>query len=400
MPDFHAPYLGRMETDRAPAERETVFVVDDSRTARDVVRLHLTRLGYDVVPLAGAEACLLELERHTPSLILMDLRLERMQGDEACRALKAHARGRQVPVIMFTAAGEPHEVMHCGRAGADDFLPKPVSAEALSAKLAAVRLARERAYDRPPRGRGVLLVEGGRFLHTFLGGALEHEGMHVLYARNLEEAGALADAHGGRLDGFVVDVSRLPREALALAARFRDAHPRKPLVLLSRAEEPLEVLVRSQALCGAPLLEKRRLGADELLSRVLGRLVPGATPLRAAERVPFFTVVEYASAGGVPLSGFSHDASPEALFVRTLTPAREGARLALKLQLAGQRTPCAAEATVAWANPPRLGGPFSAPVGMGLRLERMDAQLAQQFVRFVPRTLGFLPATPARASNF
>src|SRR5690606_11516937 len=121
-----------------------------------------------------------------PSLILLDLRMERMQGDEVCRRVKAHPAGRNVPVIMFTSGGEPYEVMHCWRAGADDFLPKPVALGALEAKLAAVRQSRERAHDALARGRRVLLVEGGRFLHTFLGGSLEQEGLHVLYARDLE----------------------------------------------------------------------------------------------------------------------------------------------------------------------------------------------------------------------
>ncbi|MCP3139997.1 TIGR02266 family protein [Pyxidicoccus xibeiensis] len=382
------------------AARDTVFVVDDSRTAREVVRLHLARLGCEAVALDGGEACLAELTRRTPALILMDLRMERMQGDEVCRRVKAHPAGRNVPVIMFTSAGEPHEVMHCWRAGADDFLPKPVAQEALEAKLSAVRAARERAREGVPRGRRVLLVEGGRFLHTFLGGALEQEGLHVLYARDAEDAARLAGEHGAQLDGFVVDVSRAPREALALASKLREVHARKPLVLLSRAEESADVLARAQSLAGAPLLEKRHLGADELLGRVLARLVPGLNPLRAAERVPFFTVVEFSSAGGATLSGFSHDASPEALFVRTLTPAREGARLSLKVLLAGQRTPCLAEATVAWSNPPRPPGPFRAPAGMGLRLERMDASLTQQFVRFVPRTLGFPLSGSPRVSGF
>ncbi|MFP2912236.1 PleD family two-component system response regulator, partial [Pyxidicoccus sp. 3LFB2] len=120
------------------AARDTVFVVDDSRTAREVVRLHLARLGCEAVAMDGGEACLAELARRAPSLILLDLRMERMQGDEVCRLVKAHPAGRNVPVIMFTSAGEPHEVMHCWRAGADDFLPKPVALEALEAKLAAV----------------------------------------------------------------------------------------------------------------------------------------------------------------------------------------------------------------------------------------------------------------------
>jgi uncharacterized protein (TIGR02266 family) len=383
-----------------PPARDTVFVVDDSRTAREVVRLHLSRLGCEAVALDGGEACLAELSRRTPSLILLDLRMERIQGDEVCRAVKAHPAGRNVPVIMFTSAGEPHEVMHCWRAGADDFLPKPVQVEVLEAKVAAVRAARERVGEGPPRGRRVLLVEGARFLHTFLGGALEQEGLHVLYARDMVDALRLAATHGSQLDGFVVDVSRAPKEALALATKLKDAHLRKPLVLLSRAEESPEVLARAQALCGVPLLEKRHLGADELLGRVLARLMPGLTPLRAAERVPFFTVVEFCQSGGSPMTGFSHDASPGSLFVRTLTPAREGARLSLKVVMAGQRTPCAAEAIVAWANPPRPQGAFRAPAGMGLRVERMDAQLTQQFVRFVPRTLGFPLSGSPRVSGF
>ncbi|MFY2559071.1 TIGR02266 family protein [Corallococcus terminator] len=381
--------------------REAVFVVDDSRTAREVVRLHLARLGCEPVTLDGGEACLSELARRAPMLILMDLRMERMQGDEVCRAVKAHPAGRNVPVIMFTSAGEPHEVMHCWRAGADDFLPKPVALEALQAKLVAVRGAKERAKEGPPKGRRMLLVEGGRFLHTFMGGALEQEGLHVLYARDAVDAEKLASEHSAQLDGFLVDVSRAPRETLALAAKLRDANPKKPLVLLSRAEESSEVLARAQALAGAPLLEKRHLGADELLARVLSRLVPERVPLRAAERVPFFTVVEFAPVGGgATLTGFSHDASPDALFVRTLTPAREGTKLTLKVLLAGQRTPCSAEATVVWSNPPRTPGPFRAPAGMGLRLERMDPALTQQFVRFVPRTHGFPPSGTPRASGF
>ncbi|WP_253895174.1 MULTISPECIES: TIGR02266 family protein [Corallococcus] len=384
----------------SPRPRDLVFVVDDSRTARDVMRLHLSRMGCDAVGLEGADACLAELAQRTPALILMDLHLEKLQGDEACRAVKAHPAGRNVPVVMFTAADEPHEVMHCGRAGADDFLPKPVSQEALAAKVAAVRLSRERAWTGPPRGRGVLLVEGGRFLHTFLGGALEHEGLHVLYAKDLDDAATQAVAQGERLDGFVVDVSRLPREALALATRLREQFPRKPLVLMSRVEEAPDVLARAEELSGAPLLLKRQLGADELLAKVMARLSPGTVPLRAAERVPFFTVVEFNTQGGPSLSGFSHDASPQGLFVRTLTPAREGSRLSLRLVMAGQRTPCEAQAVVAWCNPPGMGSAFRSQTGMGLRLEGMDAQLQQRFVRFVPQTLGFPTAGPVRASGF
>ncbi len=382
--------------------RDVVFVVDDSRMTREMVSDHLTRLGCEAVPLDSGEACLAELERRVPTLVLMDLRMEGMQGDEACRRLKAHPSASNVPVVMLTCASAPHEVMLCARAGADDFLPKPVELEALSAKVFAVRAASEPTRQAPPAGLGVMLVEGSRSLGSFLGGALEHEGFHVLYARKPEEALALAAAHGARLNGLVIDVSRSCafQDGLTLAERLRAALPRRPLVLVAGVEEPLDVHLRAKALTGEALLERRLLPPDLLVSRVVKKLVPGAATVRAAERVPLFSVVEFSSPCGPLLTGFSSDASPEGLFVRTLTPARVGSRLSLQVTLAGQRQPSTVEALVAWSNPLRRHSSFQAPVGMGLRLERVDMELAARLQRVVPRALGFSLTFPARASTF
>ncbi|WP_224362678.1 TIGR02266 family protein [Hyalangium versicolor] len=382
--------------------RDEVFVVDDSRAVREVVCQHLSRLGCEPIPLSSGASCLAELERRVPAMVLLDLRMEGMQGDEACRRMKAHPNAGSVPVVMLTGASAPHEVMLCSRAGADDFLPKPVEFDALTAKVLAVRAAREHARQGPPPGLGVLLVEGSRSMGSFLGGALEHEGFHVLYARHAVEAEALAVAYGARLDGLVVDVSRsfAFQDGLALARRLQILLPRKPLVLVAGVEEPTDVHSRARELTGEPLLERRLMAPDALVARVLDRLAPGVAPVRAAERVPLFSVVEFTTRCGPVLTGFSSDASPEALFVRTLTPARAGARLSLRVTLAGQRNACAVEALVAWSNPPRRGSAFQGPAGMGLRLERVDTALAAQFQRFVPKALGFSLALPTRSSIF
>jgi two-component system cell cycle response regulator len=382
--------------------REVIFVVDDSRMTREMVCDHLTQLGCEPVPLESGEACLAELARQVPSLVLMDLRMEGLQGNEACRLLKAHPAASGVPVVMLTSASAPHEVMLCSRAGADDFLPKPVALDALSAKVFAVRAAREPARQAPPSGLGVMLVEGSRSLGSFLGGALEHEGFHVLYARQADEAQALAAAHGAKVDGLVIDVSRSCafQDGLTLAERLRAALPRKPLVLVAGVEEPPDVQARAKALTGAPLLERRLFSPELLVERVVRKLVPGAATVRAAERVPLFSVVEFSSPCGPQLTGFSSDASPEGLFVRTLTPARVGSRMSLKVTMAGQRHPATVEALVAWSNPLRRGSPFQAPAGMGLRLEKVDMDLAARMQRVVPRALGFSLAFPPRSSTF
>jgi uncharacterized protein (TIGR02266 family) len=382
--------------------RDVIFVVDDSRMTREMVCDHLAQLDCEAVPLESGEACLAELERRVPTLVLMDLRMEGMQGDEACRRVKAHPAASGVPVVMLTSASAPHEVMLCSRAGADDFLPKPVEPEALTAKVFAVRASREPSRQAPPSGLGVMLVEGSRSMGSFLGGALEHEGFHVLYARQAEEAQALAAAHGPRLDALILDVSRSCtfHESFALAERLRAALPKKPLVLVAGVEEPPAVHARAKALTGVPLMERRMLPPDQLLARVVQRLVPGASTVRAAERVPLFSVVEFSLPCGPLLTGFSSDASPEGFFVRTLTPARVGSRMSLKVTMAGQRQAATVEALVAWSNPLRRGSPFQAPVGMGLRLERVDMALAARLQRVVPRALGFSLSFPPRPSIF
>jgi uncharacterized protein (TIGR02266 family) len=386
----------------AALTRDEIFVVDDSQTVREMVCQHLSRLGCEPVPLASGAQCLAELERRTPSLVLMDLRMEGMQGDEACRRVKAHPATSGIPVVMLTSASSPHEVMLCSRAGADDFLPKPVEVDALTAKVLAARAAGEHGRQGPPPGLGVLLVEGSRSMGAFLGGALEHEGFHVLYARHGVEAEALALANIARLDGIIVDVSRsfAFQDGLALARRLHELLPRKRLVLVAGVAESMEVHTQARALVGEPLLERRMMGPDALVARVMERLAPGVAPVRAAERVPLFSVVEFSTRYGPPLTGFSSDASPEALFVRTLTPSLAGARLSLRVTLAGQRHSSSVEAVVAWSNPLRRGSSFQAPAGMGLRLERVDAALASQLQRFVPRAHGFSRALPVLPSAF
>jgi uncharacterized protein (TIGR02266 family) len=216
------------------------------------------------------------------------------------------------------------------------------------------------------------------------------------------EAEALALANIARLDGIIVDVSRsfAFQDGLALARRLHELLPRKRLVLVAGVAESMEVHTQARAMTGEPLLERRMMGPDALVARVMERLAPGVAPVRAAERVPLFSVVEFSTRYGPSLTGFSSDASPEALFVRTLTPTLAGARLALRVTLAGQRHASSVEAVVAWANPLRRGSSFQAPAGMGLRLERVDAALAAQLQRFVPRAHGFSRALPVLPSGF
>jgi uncharacterized protein (TIGR02266 family) len=359
-----------------------VFVVDDSPTQRLGVCSQLKALGWEAVALDGGQACLAALAAgRTPQAILMDLHMPDMKGDAACQRVKENPAWRDVPVIMFTTANSPHEMMYCWRAGADDFLSKPAQPAELAAKLAAVADAPLPVALAPRHGR-LVMVEDSRFYRTLVGGALEHEGFEVTYAPDAASARRLLEDGATDADGFLLDVLLPDGSGVQLAEALRRS-PRfalKRVVLLTAFAPTPEVQAQVARLPGVSLVEKRALPADLLVRRVLELLAPAHRgSLRAVERSPFFSVVSFRGPSGEALSGFSYDASPGGLFVRTLTPGPVGSQVQLEVRVASQPGALRAEGTVAWANPFRRGSSVRPPVGMGLRLTRVDEALLRQF---------------------
>ena len=383
-----------MSDPAAAAAADVVFVVDASPHARAATGRHLRELGCEPVLLDSGDACLAELARrpHAPALVLLDLHLPGLRGDETCQRLKENPAWRDVPVIILTPGANPAEVMYCWRAAADDYLPKPASITQLDVKLAAVRAAGMRAPPGPRRGRTLLLVDDSRFYRTLVGGALEHEGFEVAYAYDAAEARTLLATRGAAFDGFVLDVNLPDGSGLQLLEGLRATPALAGRRALLQSAFPQDRTLEAAALrlTGAPLLEKRAVPADVLVRRIVAHFAGehAGADLRAAERAPFFSTVEFDAGRGEPLSGFSYDASPGGLFVRTLTPLPTGSPVRLQLRLASQPQPYRAEGTVAWANGFRPAALARAPVGMGVRLGRVDAALVQQFPRLAADSAG------------
>lgn len=111
-----------------------ILLVDDEL---DIVTVTVTRLeksGYRVVTRATAEEGLQVLKRETPDLILLDLLLPGMQGDEFCKKVKADDKLKGIPVILFTASSV-HIPEKAQEMGADDYIMKPFEPEELLAKI-------------------------------------------------------------------------------------------------------------------------------------------------------------------------------------------------------------------------------------------------------------------------
>lgn len=113
----------------------TVLVVDDEPKIRNLVRSYLEREGYQVFDTGSGNDAVAVARRVQPDLIVLDLGLPDLPGEEVIRVLR---RTSDVPVVMLTArAGEGDRVAGL-QLGADDYVTKPFSPRELVARVEAV----------------------------------------------------------------------------------------------------------------------------------------------------------------------------------------------------------------------------------------------------------------------
>ena len=116
-------------------KNRTILLVDDEETIVEVLQAYLEKAGYEVL-CAYDGAATMELFRNNDiSLILLDLMLPDIMGEEICRMVRAVSR---VPIIMLTAKTEENDLIKGLRLGADDYIFKPFSPRTVVAKAEAV----------------------------------------------------------------------------------------------------------------------------------------------------------------------------------------------------------------------------------------------------------------------
>jgi len=131
------------------AETRRILLVEDEKTIRDAVAAYLEREGYWVTPAADGQAALDEFAKRRFELVVLDLMLPKVPGEEVCRAIRDAS---DVPIIMLTAKGEEEDRISGLELGADDYLVKPFSPRELVARVRAL-LRRAHVADEPQRDR-------------------------------------------------------------------------------------------------------------------------------------------------------------------------------------------------------------------------------------------------------
>lgn len=111
----------------------TALIVDDSRTACQVLRLMLEREDFQVATCASAEEALEHLGGHRPGIIFMDHMMPGMDGFQAVKEIKANPATATIPIVMYTARSGEVYVGQAHALGAVDILSKPPTRESLRA---------------------------------------------------------------------------------------------------------------------------------------------------------------------------------------------------------------------------------------------------------------------------
>lgn len=113
-----------------------ILVAEDEKDIRELITLTLQFNGFEVVGVNdGAEAVRAATQEPTIDLILMDVRMPRMTGYDACRILKEQEETKHIPVIFLSAKGQETEVQAGLQVGAAQYILKPFAPDALIRKL-------------------------------------------------------------------------------------------------------------------------------------------------------------------------------------------------------------------------------------------------------------------------
>ena len=115
--------------------RKRILLVDDSETSLLMARMILSKANYDILVAKDGQQGVETAEKERPDLVLLDVVMPRMNGFEACAALKAKPETQGIPVIMVTTRGEGESVESGFSAGAADYVTKPVNGLELLTKV-------------------------------------------------------------------------------------------------------------------------------------------------------------------------------------------------------------------------------------------------------------------------
>jgi len=125
-----------------------ILLVDDEPDILEIVSYNLTAEGYKVITANNGAEAVKKAEKENPQLIILDVMMPEMDGIEACELIRQIPELKHVIITFLTARGEDYSQLAGFKAGADDYITKPIRPKVLVSKVnALLRRFKEDAKD-------------------------------------------------------------------------------------------------------------------------------------------------------------------------------------------------------------------------------------------------------------
>ncbi len=202
-----------------------LLIVDDSRLIVQIIVDYFEPMNYVVLRAEDAAAALLQLELHTPDIIVSDILMPEVDGWELFENIRSIPQFSEIPFIFLTTERELPQKLRGFHLGADDYVVKPFEVEELYARVERV-LERRRQLEKARRGDGATLA--GTVDHLSLPDLLQILSMNgrngAIYLKDRDEEGAVHFENGNVVHawaGPVAGTKALYRMLTWQAATFR-----------------------------------------------------------------------------------------------------------------------------------------------------------------------------------
>ncbi len=112
-----------------------ILISEDEPDIRELVAFTLRFAGHEVTTTANGEEALQQASQIIPDIVIMDVRMPKMTGYDACRAMKADAALKDIPIVFLSAKGQDSEIQAGLDAGAVEYLLKPFAPDQLVERI-------------------------------------------------------------------------------------------------------------------------------------------------------------------------------------------------------------------------------------------------------------------------
>jgi two-component system sensor histidine kinase/response regulator len=236
-----------------------ILVIDDEEWLREMMQLALGQNGFEVVEAENGEKGIEMARKVLPDLILCDVNMEKVDGYVTLSSLRSEPTTASIPFILMTGLADHAGMRHGMELGADDYLPKPFTIEALyaavDARLKKVNVVRQEAERKLADLRENISMMLPHELRTPLNGILAYgeiltSDAATLPPEEISEMGQVIYQSGKRLEHLV--------ENFLIFAQ---------LELLGSDPKKLESLLRTQTQSPVELIEKHARDQAHLANR-------------------------------------------------------------------------------------------------------------------------------------